>query len=740
MVPEPRQNSNNMRRTTRLFSIGLMLLGSCHRDESEKRTPTSKPSPNVLLITIDTCRADRIGCYGFGLARTANIDRLAAEGVRCSDDATTAPITMPAHTSILTGLYPPAHGVRDNGAYALADEVTTLPERLKEAGYSTQAFVSAIVLNRSYNLTQGFDGYDDDLWLEDRPKLFMIRDRPAPKTAGRALSWLQSRAQAPDGKPFFMWVHFFDPHQPYQAKLPQRHLCPTPYDEEIAVVDLAVGSLIEELKKEGIFDNTVVIVTADHGESLGEHGEKTHAIFIYDATIHVPLIWRYPPLFPAGKVYDGPVRAVDIAPTILAILNLPGGDQTQGADLSKALRGDVPPLDLPQYCESLLCEVGFGMAPLYGVRKKGHKFIRAPRPELYDLKADPRELNNILAQDGATADDLDHELDAILADCKRRAVAPKENPLDKETAENLQALGYLGGRSERESMAGIDPKDGILLYSKLEEARHLAQVEKWHQSELLLREILEATPRNLSALNILALTLLRQNRIPECEGAYVESLRIDPNQHRVLHMLGFLKYRQGKLDEAEECYRKSLAITPRFVESMVHLGFVEMVRGRQDKAEEWYKKAIAEDPDFPRAQLQYADLFFLRNDYDNALSYYLKTLEAWPQQFDAVIQTGLCYQRKGDMTKAAHYYERARAIRPDSWLPVYDLACVEAVAGRNDKALTMLQDALKLGLADPDLVQTDEDLTGVRKLPAYPALLTKLLAAAKQEAADKDHE
>jgi tetratricopeptide (TPR) repeat protein len=380
------------------------------------------------------------------------------------------------------------------------------------------------------------------------------------------------------------------------------------------------------------------------------------------------------------------------------------------------------------------------MAPLYGVRKKGHKFIRAPRPELYDLKADPRELNNILAQDGATADDLDHELDAILADCKRRAVAPKENPLDKETAENLQALGYLGGRSERESMAGIDPKDGILLYSKLEEARHLAQVEKWHQSELLLREILEATPRNLSALNILALTLLRQNRIPECEGAYVESLRIDPNQHRVLHMLGFLKYRQGKLDEAEECYRKSLAITPRFVESMVHLGFVEMVRGRQDKAEEWYKKAIAEDPDFPRAQLQYADLFFLRNDYDNALSYYLKTLEAWPQQFDAVIQTGLCYQRKGDMTKAAHYYERARAIRPDSWLPVYDLACVEAVAGRNDKALTMLQDALKLGLADPDLVQTDEDLTGVRKLPAYPALLTKLLAAAKQEAADKDHE
>src|SRR5262249_42787025 len=158
-----------------------------------------------------------------------NIDRLASEGIRCTDDATAAPITMPAHTSILTGLYPPAHGVRDNGAYALSDDVTTLPERMKAAGYATQAFVSAIVLNRCYNLTQGFDGYDDDLWNEDRPKLFMIRDRPATKTAQRAVAWLQSRKTTGDKKPFFMWVHFFDPHQPYEAKYPNKHLCPTPY-------------------------------------------------------------------------------------------------------------------------------------------------------------------------------------------------------------------------------------------------------------------------------------------------------------------------------------------------------------------------------------------------------------------------------------------------------------------------------------------------------------------------------
>jgi choline-sulfatase len=713
--------------------LTVLVLCSCRRDDHKKNAPPVAPRPNILLITIDTCRADRFGCYGFGLARTANIDRLATEGVRCTNSATAAPITMPAHSSILTGLYPPAHGVRDNGAYALSDDVTTLPERLKAAGYDTQAFVSAIVLNRSYNLTQGFDGYDDDLWLEDRPKLFMIRDRPATKTSQRAVAWLQSRAKNGDRNPFFLWVHFFDPHQPYEAKLPQRHLCPTPYDEEIAVVDLAVGSLVEELNKEGLFDNTLTIVTADHGESLGEHGEKTHAIFIYDATIRVPMIWRHPPLLPAGMAYEGPVRSVDIAPTILAMLKLPGGDQTQGADMTAAFRGDVPPPDLPQYCESLLSEVGFGMAPLYGVRKSGHKFIRAPKPELYDLTNDPAELSNLLEQQRPIADELSDELDAILADCKNRATAAKENPLDKETLENLQALGYVAGAADREGAAGIDPKDGITLYNKLEEARHRAQRGQWPVAEKLLREILSTSPRHLSAQNILALALLRQNRMADCEKAYADSLEIDPNQHRVLHMLGFLKLRQGKLDEAERYYSRSLAISPRFVESMVHLGFVELQRGHADKAEVWYKKAIAEDPGFPRAQLQYADLFFLRNDFAAALPYYLKTLEALPHQFEAVIQTGLCYQRLGDMKEAGHYYEKARLLRPDSWLPVYNLACLEALAGHHDKSLGMLQNALSLGLADLEMVQQDGDLVAVRKLPAYSNFLAQLTTAAEQK-------
>src|SRR6266850_4978340 len=267
-----------------LASLVLVALSGCEHRER----------PNVLVVTIDTLRTDRLGCYGFGLAHTPAIDRLADEGVRCTDVASSAPITLPAHCSIMTGLYPPAHGVRDNGNYALGPEAVTLAERLRGAGYHTGAFVSAGVLTRRYGLDQGFDTYDDDLWSEDEPPLFMIRERPAPRTADRVLAWLAGWKHR-SRQPFFLWVHFFDPHQPYRLRSPDlTAVAPTPYDAEIAEADRGVGRVIEWLRRKGVLDDTLVILTADHGEGLDEHGEPTHGIFIYDATIQVPLVWRLP--------------------------------------------------------------------------------------------------------------------------------------------------------------------------------------------------------------------------------------------------------------------------------------------------------------------------------------------------------------------------------------------------------------------------------------------------------------
>jgi arylsulfatase A-like enzyme/Flp pilus assembly protein TadD len=670
-----------------------------------------------------------LGCYGFRRAHTPEIDRLAAEGTRFADAVSAAPITMPAHSSILTGLLPPAHGVRDNGSYALSDKAVTLAERLKAAGFRTQAIVSALVLNRRYNLAQGFDGYDDDLWAEDDPKLFMIRDRKASKTVDRALAWLAGWAAETPRKPFFLWVHFFDPHQPYEAPAAEVARAVHPYDAEIAVVDRAIGGIVGDLRQRDLLDDTLIVLTADHGESLGEHGEKTHAIFIYDATVHVPLILRHPGAVPHGKVYEGPVRSIDIVPTVLAALGLPGGEETQGIDLLPAVRGAAPAPDLPQYSESLLSEVGFGMAPLYGVRHGGWTWIRAPRPELYDLEKDPRELRNLypgpsdIARRGAR---LDRDLQALLDDSRRRALPADVSPVDRGTLEALQALGYVAPRAARESMGGIDPKDGMVLYAKLEDARHLAQQKRWPAAQALLEEVLRATPKNVSAINILALCRLRQGHLAEARAEYLRALAIDPGQARVYVMLGLLSLLEGDLDGAERLYRQALRISPRFVEAISNLGMIAALRGDDAGAEQWYREAIAADPGFPWVWRRLADLWYERGDFAKALAGYRKTLAVVPDDWNAVLQAGNCARRVGDPTAAAAYFERAGEIRPDSWIPVYNLACLRAVQGDAPAALQLLHEATAKGLRRAALLREDRDLATVRALPGWGSLLAEV--------------
>jgi choline-sulfatase len=701
-----------------VLCCSLGLLAGCSRRAGR---------PNVLVITIDTLRADHVGSYGFKPARTPNLDRLAAEGVRCADAISAAPITMPSHSSIFTGLLPPAHGVRDNGSYALGDDAVTLAERLKRAGYRTQAFVSALVLNRRYNLSQGFDGYDDDLWSEDEAKLFMIRSRPAPKTSARAVKWLHSWQREKVHKPFFLWVHFFDPHQPYSAPASELALAPSLYDGEITVADRGVGTILAELERQGILDDTLIVLTADHGESLGEHGEKTHAVFIYDATVHVPLFFRVPGQLPRGKVYQGPVRSVDIVPTVLGLLHLPGGAETQGVDLGPAFRGEVEPPDLPQYSESLLSEVGFGMAPLYGVRHDGYKWIRAPKPEVYDLRRDPAERTNLYPQEARRGAILDRELSALLADSQRRALKPRAASMDQETEEALQSLGYLAPRAQRQAVAGMDPKDGIGLYNKMEDARHLAQQEHWPEAEKLLREVMAVTPNNLSAQNILALTRLRQGDLPGAKKEYLHSLALDPGQFRVYGMLGTIDLLDKDLDGAEKEYRRGLAISPGFVEAMSNLGMVASLRGDEKGAQEWYRRAAAIDPTFPRVWRRLGDLYFERQDYPAALAAYRRTLQEEPDDFEAVLQAGSSARHTGDSIAASRYFHQAERLRPDSWLPTYNLACLSsAVQGTPGKAVALLDIAVRRGFRNPELLEKDPDLEAVRKRPEYPALLAKV--------------
>jgi arylsulfatase A-like enzyme/Flp pilus assembly protein TadD len=712
-----------------VLALAFLPFAGCH----------TRPHPNVLLVTIDTLRVDHLGCYGFTLARTPNIDRLAAEGVRCENAVSAAPITMPSHSTILTGLYPPAHGVRDNGVYALADEVVTLPERLKAKGYETQAFVSAVVLNRRYNLTQGFDGYDDDLWAEDAPKMFMIRDRPAARTAEKFVAWLDGWQKKPARRPFFAWVHFFDPHQPYSPPPEDRALSPTLYDGEIAAADRGVGRLIEVLRGKGLLDDTLVVLTADHGESLGEHQEKTHAIFIYDATVHVPLVWRYPRMMPSGSVYPGPVRSVDIVPTILGILGLPGGSETQGENLLPALRGTVRPLELPQYSESLLSELGFGMAPLHGVRWDGYKWIRAPKPELYDLRKDPHELHNLYPGDERRARLLDAELQRILDESEKRATKAKENPMTRETQEMLQALGYLAPGAERRGVSGMDPKDGIKIYNELEDARHLAQRKKWEESAKLLQKILDELPGHVSARNVLALCRVRQGRLEEAKEEYLRSLATDPDQFRVHAMLGTVALMQGRLNDADKEYQTALAANPGFVEAMANLGFIASLRGDDKTAQQWYEKATAADPGFPLARRRFGDLHYEAGRYKEALGFYEKALEVSHDDFRAAIQAGNSARRLNDPARAESFFQRAAQMRPDSWIPPYNLACLFAVGGRSKDALAALDGAVGKGMNRPRLLLEDPDLASLRAAPEFRKLADRVRKAAGKHA-DEDED
>lgn len=646
------------------------------------------------------------------------MDALASDGVRCEDAIAAAPVTLPAHASIFTGLLPPAHGVRDNGSFSLGPGATTLAERLKGAGYDTQAFVSAIVLNRRYGLDQGFDGFDDDLWSEDRPELFMIRERPGARTAERAAAWLERPERT--ARPFFLWVHLFDPHQPYR---PHPELAaPTPYDGEITAADLAVGCVVRALRERALLEKTLVVLTADHGESLGEHGEKTHAIFVYDATVRVPLVFRYPALFPRGHVYPGPVRSVDIVPTLLAALRLPGGEETQGENLLAALRGAAPPPSRPQYSESLVSEVGFGMAPLHALRKEGWKYIRAPRPELYDLVNDPRELVNRFDRERPRAVALERELAALIGGSERRSVGVRRDPMSRETMESLMSLGYLAPAPDRASMERRDPKDGIVIAGKLEEARHHCQRKEWELAEALLREILSEVPRHVSARNVLAMALLRQGRTDDAREAYLASLAVDPKQDRVLTLLGALALVQGENEEAGKLFRSALDVNPAFVEAMCNLGFLAQIEERWDDARFWLEKAERADPSFPRGNRLSGDLWYERGDFRRALESYEKVL-AVHDDFESLVQAGNCARRLGNAAAAERYFLTAARMRPDSWIPPYNLACLRATAGRNDEAMALLTALAKRdALPDEELLANDRDLAGLRALPGWAAL------------------
>jgi arylsulfatase A-like enzyme len=436
----------------RIAPAGLWLLSAlaaagCVRAEA--------PVPSrIVLISVDTLRADHVGCYGAPQARTPNLDTIAAQGVRFAAAFSPAPLTLPAHATLLSGRDPHAHGVRHNSIHRLSAEVPLLAERLAAAGYATAAVVASRVLDRRFGLDRGFARYDDEV-AGDAPGPMGFAERSADEAVDAALGWL---ATAPER--FFLWVHLYDPHRPY-APPPgfASGFAARPYDGEIAFVDAEIGRLLGGVRERWGDEGLLVIATADHGESLGEHGELTHGYSLYDATQRVPLLVSGPGIS-AGRTLEEPVSLADVAPTILAIAGAAPLQGATGRDLGPALRG-APLGDEGIYLETLATQLDFGWSPLLAIRTGRWKLVRAPRPELYDLELDPGELRDLAPERPELVRDLDARLEQRVA---VGAADPVAIALDDATREALHALGYATGRAAIDEgrlgvVGGTDPKD-----------------------------------------------------------------------------------------------------------------------------------------------------------------------------------------------------------------------------------------------------------------------------------------
>ena len=451
------------------------------------RTPKIR---NIVLISIDTCRADHLSCYGYPEQTTPNIDAFAQGATRFEKAITPVPITLAAHSSMLTGTIPPAHGVHNNIGYKLAPSNITLAELLKENDFHTSAIVSSFVLDQKWGLAQGFDTYQDSFKKELHSRFGI--ERKGDETTQAALDWLDSRRKEKS----FLFLHYYDPHISYSPPEPfASKFAGNPYAGEIAFTDHCIGQVIQKLKDLRLYDSTLLIITGDHGEMLGEHGEATHTYFIYESAIRVPLIVKLPGQ-KEGAVITQPVGLVDIVPTICSLLKIDAPSQIDGMDLSPLLAGEIPEsYERYIYSESM-GPVRIGVSPLMAISTDRWKYIQAPRPELYNLDADPGEEHNLVEQEHQRARILEDKLQEILEQSMREDTDNRIK-LDDESLRRLESLGYIAGKAEGEIVFDgnkDDPKDFVHVFTQFHEVLRLRDEGKYKQAEEILLKLVAERP------------------------------------------------------------------------------------------------------------------------------------------------------------------------------------------------------------------------------------------------------
>lgn len=624
--------------------------------------------PNLLLVTLDTTRADRLGCYGAKNVATPYLDALAARGVVFDNAISPSPLTLPAHCSIFTGLLPHEHGVRDNGGFPLRPERVTLAEVLASRGWSTGGFVSAYVLDRRWGVAQGFEHYRDEFTVPRDHAITMEEvQRRGDDTVVKALDWIKQKSP---GR-WFAWVHLYDPHAPYDPPAPfAARYAGRPYDGEIAWTDTLVGRLVSGIKSLGLTDRTIVAVIADHGESLGEHGETGHGLFLYEPTTRVPLILAGPRTELKPRRVRDVVRSTDLAPTLLELLGIDptasrGLGKGGGRSLLAMLAGQTPGPAREGYSETFFPRLHFGWSELRAVRTDRMHFIEAPRPELYDLASDPQESVNRAGSDAQTMSRLRTSLARLAGDAGGPAPVPAA--ASEEEREKLAALGYAGGApAPREASYKElpDPKDRVKVFGLLGRAATEMGAGKTDAAIATLRETLAQDPGMIEAwlqlgraLNVkgdasgaaeayrkgldlrpdqahaaigLAQALAASGRVPEAIAACRRFPAGSPGAGLVHHQLGLLLFGAGRFEEAAPEFREALRLTPDLAEAAYNLGAIAERKPDFPEAETWFRKAVTIDPSYHEAHAAIAKRRYAAGDKAGAAAELRAALAASP--------------------------------------------------------------------------------------------------------------
>jgi arylsulfatase A-like enzyme len=546
---------------------------------------------NVILLTMDTTRADALGAYGQVLPTTPRIDRMASEGLRFAQVVTSSPSTLPSHSSILTGKHPYAHGIRSNAGYVLAHDNVTLAEVLQRHGYRTAAEIAAPVLGRRTHLNQGFEIFRDTMSPGIQRKhirtvtgrddeSIQLDERIASDITARGIQFLDSHG---DDK-FFLWLHYFDPHQThtppaeYRARLPGN-----PYHAEILYVDHEIGRLLDAVRSLGLKESTLVVLTADHGESLSEHDETDHSMLVYDSTMRAPLILWGPTILGEGSVVESLVRTVDIAPTVLDLLDLPPLADIQGVSLAPLITGEALDLHLTGYGESIE-PMFFGASPIRFVREGEWKYLHKVNPELYNVREDPGELHNVAAENPKIVNQLRSKLEALIADPRLRSSSGTV-PIDAATREQLQALGYLAAAPPmgiEETMAslelsGVDPLDVLDDFERMARATGAFRIQRYGEAIERFRYLWNKYHHAQFGLRI-AESLIALGRFQEVSDLIEESLARSPSDSGFLTKLAYLIFQANHFDEAEKLLETILTRDRCFSKARVLAAYLAFFR------------------------------------------------------------------------------------------------------------------------------------------------------------------